>query len=326
MSGSFSRLLRVTLVGVLVLGALTPLRTPGAAAATSVTLPPGFAEQIVFSGLTLPTNLEFSPDGRVFVTEKAGIVKVFDDLADATPTVVADLSGEVFANSDRGLLGFTLAPGFPTNPWAYVLYAYGVPLHGVTPPKEDCSDVTGGVTGGACIVSARLSRFKIEGDAMVAGSEEVLVNDWCQQFSSHSIGDLHFGQDGMLYVSAGDGANYSNVDYGQLGAMSNPCGDPVKEGGALRAQDLLSGGDSTGLSGSILRLDPVTGAAAAGNPVTTGDDNARRIVAEGLRNPFRFTMKPGTNEVWVGDVGWNTWEEINRIPDPKAGLTNFGWP
>ena len=56
------------------------------------------------------------------------------------------------------------------------------------------------------------------------------------------------------------------------------------------------------------------------------DANARRIIAHGLRNPFRMTIRPGTNEVWVGDVGWNTWEEINRIADPLGTVENFGWP
>src|SRR4029450_12665718 len=54
--------------------------------------------------------------------------------------------------------------------------------------------------------------------------------------------------------------------------------------------------------------------------------NARRIIAHGLRNPFRMTNRPGTNEIWLGDVGWNTWEEINRITNPTGGVTNFGWP
>ena len=55
--------------------------------------------------------------------------------------------------------------------------------------------------------------------------------------------------------------------------------------------------------------------------------NARRIVAYGLRNPFRFAIRPGTSEVWIGDVGWNTTEEINRVPDSAdATVENFGWP
>jgi len=59
---------------------------------------------------------------------------------------------------------------------------------------------------------------------------------------------------------------------------------------------------------------------------SSADPNARRIVAEGLRNPFRFAIRPGTNEIWAGDVGWNTWEEINRVANPTAAVSNFGWP
>ena len=63
------------------------------------------------------------------------------------------------------------------------------------------------------------------------------------------------------------------------------------------------------------------------NPLAgSSDPNARRIIAYGLRNPFRFTIRPGTSEVWLGDVGWSTWEEINRIADPLGPVENFGWP
>ena len=72
------------------------------------------------------------------------------------------------------------------------------------------------------------------------------------------------------------------------------------------------------LDGAILRVDPDTGAGLPDNPLAaSADANARRIVAYGLRNPFRFTFRPGTNEVWVGDVGWNDWEEINRIAERR---------
>jgi glucose/arabinose dehydrogenase len=166
----------------------------------------------------------------------------------------------------------------------------------------------------------------------------VLVEGWCQQFPSHSVAGLGFGPDGMLYAGGGDGASYSFVDWGQQGSPLNPCGDPpggvgsllsppTAEGGALRAQDLRTSGDPTGLNGAILRLDPATGAPAAGNPLTGPDVNARRIIAYGLRNPFRFTFRPGTKELWAGDVGWDDWEEIDRIPDVTDSVVeNFGWP
>jgi PKD repeat protein len=60
---------------------------------------------------------------------------------------------------------------------------------------------------------------------------------------------------------------------------------------------------------------------------SSSDANARRIVGYGLRNPFRITTRPGTNEVWIGDVGWSSWEEINRLVSPTAApVDNFGWP
>ena len=70
--------------------------------------------------------------------------------------------------------------------------------------------------------------------------------------------------------------------------------------------------------------------ARRGNPlISNADPNARRIIAYGLRNPFRQTLiaRPGTDEIWVGDVGSNTWEEIDRIANPTDSIVeNFGWP
>jgi chitodextrinase len=150
---------------------------------------------------------------------------------------------------------------------------------------------------------------------------------------------MAFGSDGALYVSGGDGASFNFTDYGQDGNPVNPCGDPpgppgtnltppTAEGGALRSQDLRTSSDPVTLDGAVLRLDPATGAHMPGNPLQfSSDANARRIVADGLRNPFRLTVRPGTNDVWVGDVGWNNWEEINRLGSVTDGtVDNFGWP
>ena len=311
-------------------------------AARTATLPYGFQETTVFSGLTQPTAFKFAADGRIFVAEKSGLIKVFDNLTDPTPTIFADLRTNVHNYWDRGLLGLALDPSFPTTPYVYVLYTLDA-APGGTPPRwgtagttsDNCPDPPGGNTNG-CVVGGRLSKLRASGDVMT-GTEQVLLENWCQQFPSHSIGSLVFGSDGALYVSGGEGANFNAVDYGQYGyPTTNPCGDPpggtnlsppTAEGGALRAQDVRTTSDPVGFSGSILRVDPATGAAMPDNPLVSTYPNAGRIIAYGLRNPFRIAPRPGTHELWIGDVGWDTWEEIDRIGDVSDSIVeNFGWP
>ncbi len=288
-----------------------------------VTANPTFLDGIVFKGLTAPTAMSFASDGRVFVAEKSGVIKVFASLSAGTPTLFADLRTKVYNYWDRGLLGMALDPAFPIKPYVYVLYTYDGDIGGPAPKwNDDCPTPPGPTTNG-CTASARLSRLEANGNVMT-GTEQVLIGDWFQQFPSHSIGTLMFGEDGALYASGGEGASFTAVDYGQFG---NPGGDPLNEGGALRSQDLRTSGDPVTLDGSIIRIDPDTGAALPDNPLFGhADVNAKRIVAYGLRNPFRFTTRPGTRELWVGDVGLTTWEEINRVLDPIAAAQNFGWP
>ncbi|MEQ8768793.1 MAG: DUF2341 domain-containing protein [Planctomycetota bacterium] len=284
----------------------------------------GFEDHLVFDGLNSPTAARFAPDGRIFIAEKSGRLLVFSDLEDDAPTLVADLSTNVYDAWDRGLLGLAIHPDFPTEPWIYVLYTFDAAIGGTPPTWGDTCPDPPGFTRDGCVVSGRVSRLRIDGDQMV-GQEEVLIEAWCQQFPSHSIGDLHFGLDGALYVSAGDGASFNGVDYGQIG---NACNDPVQEGGAMRSQDVRSEGDGVGLHGSILRIDPSTGEALPDNPLYGGADlDDDRVIAFGLRNPFRFTVDPRDNRLFVGDVGWSTWEEIDIVADPLDGtVENFGWP
>ena len=312
--------------------------------ASGANLPSGFQQTTVIEELDEPTALQFSADGRVFVAEKAGIIKVYEGIADQTPQEFADLRTKVYDAGDRGLLGLALDPEFPARPYVYVLYAHDAPIGGIAPvwgeedeAGDDCPDPPGLDTHG-CVVSGRLSRLTAVEDH--ASNEKVLIEDWCQQFPSHSIGDLHFDVDGMLYASGGDGASYSERDYGQFGEPLNPCGDPpagvggvmtppTAEGGSLRSQDLRTLADPTGLNGTVIRIDPDTGAGLPDNPMATNPDadaNARRIIGFGLRNPFRFAIHPETNEVYVGNVGQGSYEELDRFAPTSAEAFNSGWP
>ena len=222
-------------------------------------LPAGFEETVVFSGLKQPTAVAFSPDGRVFVAEKSGNIQVFASLTATTPTIFANLSNNVFNGWDRGLLGLALDPGFPATPYVYVLYTYDGDIGGAAPKwgtpgvlTDPCPDPPG-ATGDGCTVSGRLSRLEASGSVMT-GTELVLINNWFQQYPSHSLGSIVFGSDGALYASSGDAASYTFADYGQKGIPLNPGGDPpvgvggvqtppTAEGGALRSQDVRSSGD-----------------------------------------------------------------------------------
>lgn len=328
---------RLLLVGVAAGALLLPT---GASAGT---LPPGFQETTAISGLTNPTVVRFAPDGRVFVAEKSGLIKVFDGLDDATPTVFADLRTEVYNIWDRGLLGMELSPDWAQDPAVYVLYTRDAvvggpaPLWGNPDPSGSTSDpcpTPPGVNEDGCVVSGRLARLPVSGE--VSGELTPLIDDWCQQFPSHSVGSLEFDEQGRLIASAGDGASFNDEDWGQYGEPLNPCGDPptgpgtaltppTAEGGALRSQDLRTDADPAGLNGTIIRIDPADGSGVSGNPLSSSvDANERRVLAHGLRNPFRFTLA-ADGDVWIGDVGWTGWEEINHLSD-FGSLTNFGWP
>ena len=305
----------------------------------------GFTDSVVQSGIDHPTVVRFAPEGRVVIAEKRGRILIAPAI-DQPAQYTLDIRTRVNSFWDRGLLGMVLDPDFETNGNVYVSYTYDHILGDATPePRwtDLCPSPPGALTDG-CVVSARVSRFTLTDGSF--GPEQVLVEDWCMQFPSHSIGDLEFGDDGFLYASGGDGASFIDADWGQFGGSpgsatpANPCGDPpgglgvantepTGRGGALRSQSLRRpSGEPISLDGTIIRIDPDTGAAAAGNPLA-GHANAlaRRIVAYGFRNPFRFAIRPGTNELWIGDVGWNDTEEINRLANPGSGpVENFGWP
>ena len=194
-----------------------------------------------------------------------------------------------------------------------------------------------GATADGCVVPGRLSRLQASGNTMV-GSEQVLIEDWCQQYPSHSIGSLAFGADGALYVSGGDGASFNFVDYGQDGAPVNPCGDPPGGvGGSMAPPDgrgwgaAESGRAHARRPDGPRRLDPARRSRHRRRAPRQPDGVEHAMPtpagssAYGLRNPFRITTRPGTNEVWIGDVGWSDWEEINRLVSPDRGAGRELW-
>ena len=179
-----SHLRAILAVAVATLIATTTLALASPAAAPAATYPPGFSEQTVFSGLTNPTAIRFSSDGRVFVAEKSGLIKVFDSLADTQPDVFADLRTQVHNFWDRGLLGLALDPNFPANPYVYVLYTHDAAIGG-TAPRWGTAGATfdgcpspPGATADGCVVSGRLSRLTASGNSMTghrAGADRGLV-------------------------------------------------------------------------------------------------------------------------------------------------------
>ena len=296
----------------------------------------GFQQTVVFSGLDAPTAVEFASDGRVFVAEKPGVIQEFSSLTDTAPSEWADFSDEVHDYWDRGLLGMALDPSFTSNGRVYVAYSY----NDAGWPDGNCPEPPGGTSDG-CVIHGRVSALTVDGSGL---HEQVLVEDWCQQFPSHSMSDIVFDSEGALIVNGGDGASFDDADWGQFGGAQpgtptprNPCGDPPggvggamnppsAEGGSLRSQDWRTTSDPVALNGAVIRINRFTGAAMPDNPTKTGSANMKRIVAYGLRNPFRMAVQPSTQDVWIGDVGWQTWEEINRVDPDGTAVPNFGWP
>jgi glucose/arabinose dehydrogenase len=139
-------------------------------------------------------------------------------------------------------------------------------------------------------------------DNLVNGVQDQNIRDYLAGDStSHTIGDLEFGPDGNLYVTVGDGTSYN-----------------FQDPRTVRVQDIGN------LSGKALRINPLTGEGVASNPFFNGDpdSNESKVFYSGLRNPWRFSFDPISGLPVMGEVGWNTWEEINT----GAPGSNFGWP
>jgi glucose/arabinose dehydrogenase len=279
-----------------------------AAGAVPYRLPAGFEERVLAQGLTSPTAVAVASDGRTFVTEQSGVLKVFLPGRPSEGRIVLDISDHVDARVDLGLVNVALDSRFAATGRAYLLYSRRVP-----PPYRGAPPAAAG----------RLARITIRPDGTVAdeASPETVVlgrvlRSPCPPAETgadclpidgvwHAANGLSVGADATLWVATGDGSTF---DY-----AAN-----IASGAAFRAQDERS------LAGKVLHVDGA-GRGLPGHPFCRGETNlslaCTKVFAIGFRNPYRLSVAPDGRPV-IGDVGENAEEEIDLV-DPGS---DHGWP
>ena len=257
------------------------------AAAAQIVVPDGFDVEDVAGGFDRPVALDHLPDGRVLVAEqKTGAVYLI--LADDTPVASAVLTVPDLetGNNEAGLLSLAIDPAWPARPYVYCHYT-------ATNPRE-----------------MRLTRYTASGtlddpqaDDLALGAPVDLLTGLTDTAGNHNGGSLRFGPDGFLYFTVGDDERQCDVQ--DLSSFN---------GKVLRLRV-----DALGASGPVALADLV----APGNPYAGQGPVASLVWASGFRNPFRAAMDAQTGELFVGDVGEITREEISRV---ASGGENLGWP
>lgn len=235
------------------------------------TLPTGFTETVIASGLSSATAMEIAPDSKLFIAEQAGTMEVWQNGSQLRVNFFQNTPLTVRSDGERGLLGIAFDPNYAANRFVYVYY---------TTTLTDAHN--------------RVSRFTANaaGDLALAGSEVIIWEGDPHAASNHNGGGIHFGPDGKLYIATGDNALGTNAQ------------------------------SFTSLHGKMLRINP-DGTIPADNPfVAQANGKYEAIWAMGLRNPFTFAFRPGTGQMFINDVGQNTWEEI----DNGLAGANYGWP
>ena len=179
---------------------------------SAATLPPDFTETLLARGIVRPTAMALAPDGRIFVCEQTGALRVVKD-GQLLPQPFATV--QVFTEGERGLLGVTFDPDFPRTPHVYVYYTATKP-----------------------IVHNRVSRFTAAGDRAVPGSETAILDLPQLAKPIHNGGAMHFGPDGRLYVAVGENAVPENAQN-----LDNPLGKILRIGkdGSIPADNPFAG-------------------------------------------------------------------------------------
>ncbi len=249
-------------------------------------------ETVVAAGnLQRPVDIANAGDGRLFVVERAGTIRIVEPDGTVLPQPFLDISDQVEwqSHSERGLLGLAFHPDYATNGAFFVNYT--------ARPDGD----------------TRISRFQVSGNPNVAlpGSEELIL-EVDQPFANHNGGDLAFGpRDGYLYVALGDGGS-GNDPGNRAQALDELLGK------ILRLDiDAAPENDPPDCGDGAYRVPADNPFAGAQNP------NCGEIWAYGLRNPWRFSFDAETEQIYIADVGQSAWEEVNV--QPIVGGANYGW-
>lgn len=307
-----------------------PVASPADGAAAPALLPPGFLDTTLPLSFNQAVGMTVGPDERLYVWERSGKVWFVEDGVKHEHPLL-DISEEVALWGDYGLLGFALDPDYLSNGFIYVLYvvdyhhlvAFGTPAYDPQLSIDNHDTI------------ARLTRYRVDLTSgfheIVPGSRHVLIGeDIGSGFPicglSHGAGTLAFGDDGTLLVSFGDG--HGPVSSGTC--LEDGILSMQEDVGAWRAQLVNS------LAGKIVRVSPETGDGLPSNPFydpLAPRAPRSRVWALGLRNPYRFALRPGTGAsdpavgdpgtLLIGDVGEGLWEELNVA---RVGGVNFGWP
>ncbi len=268
-------------------------------------LPSDF-EDVLVATVGAPTALAFTPDGRLLITTQGGQVRVYQNGALLATPALALPSSRLCSNSERGLLSIAVDPQFATNRYIYLFYTFN--KHNTCP--------TGQPTSPNNPVN-RVSRFVLaDNNTIDSSNETVLIDNIHSPAGNHNAGDLHFGKDGLLYISVGDGG----CDYaGNSGCAGS--NDAARDKHVLLGKILRITRD-----GAIPASNPFQGAGTGRCNVTgstTAGNWCQETFASGLRNPFRFAMDPNASgtRFFINDVGQGRWEEI----DEGIAGADYGW-
>jgi len=180
---------------------------------------PQFTHVRIATGLAHPTAFTIAKDGRIFIAEQAGRVRVIENgqlLSEPVLSISVNQAGPQ-GFSERGLIGITLDPDFATNNYMYIFY---------TTPNDP--------------VRSRVVRYTLNGNTAITASAQTIIDlDPLSEAHNHNGGGLHFGQDGKLYIATGDNAtpaNSQNLDntHGKILRLnpdgSIPDGNPFTSG------------------------------------------------------------------------------------------------